>query len=122
MSPTRLLWAVAVVLAVAVVGMSYLDRGDEATWGLLVAKQRIPAGTIVEPSMYDVRTVPQDEDEVEAGTLTTAALTLLPFHRVAHPIYPGELLVASDFLQRDGARVLSSEEYERLTKTSARQS
>ena len=42
--------------------------------------------------------MPQDEDEVEAGTLTTAALTFLPFHRVAHPIYPGELLAASDFV------------------------
>jgi hypothetical protein len=98
-SPTRLLWAVAVVLAVAVVGMSYLDRSHEATWTVIVAKQRIPAGVIVNPSMYDLVTMPKGE--VEVGTITD--LTYLPFHQVAHPIYPGEVLVAFDFLPRSRA-------------------
>jgi hypothetical protein len=102
-SPIRLLWAVAVVLAVVVVGMSYLDRGDEATWSVLVAKERIPGGTIVEPGMYDVRKVPRDEDAIEPGTLTAGASSYLHFRRVARPIYPGELLAASDFLPRNTA-------------------
>ena len=93
-SLTRLLWAVAVVLAVVVVGVAYLDRGDgEATSTVVVAKQRIPAGTLVRPSMYDLLTVPQGE--VEAGTLTD--LKYLALHYVAHSIYPGERFSVSDF-------------------------
>jgi hypothetical protein len=90
---------VAVALAVAVVGLSYLDRTDEATVDVIVAKQRIPAGVFVNPSMFDLTSVPKDE--VKPGTITD--LTLLPFHRVAHPIYPGELLAASDLLPRNKA-------------------
>ncbi len=95
MSLTRLLWTVAVVLAVVVVGMAYFGRGDdEATWTVVVAKQPIPAGTLVTSSMYGLRTVPQSE--VEAGTITD--LKYLAFHYVAHPINPGEVLASSDFL------------------------
>jgi Flp pilus assembly protein CpaB len=94
-SVTRLLWAVAVVLAVVVVvGMTYLGRRDgETTSPVVVAKRLIPAGTLVNPSMYDIQTVPQDE--VEAGTLTD--LRALAMHHVARPIYPGERFTTSDF-------------------------
>jgi hypothetical protein len=53
--------------------------------------------------------VPQDEDAVEPGTLTAGALSFLPVHRVARPIYPGELLVASDFLPQDTALDLGAQ-------------
>jgi Flp pilus assembly protein CpaB len=104
-SLTRLLWAVAVALAVVVVGVAYLDRrsdgetvtspfGDgETSTTVFVAKQLIPAGTLVRPRMFDFLTVRQDE--VEAGTLTD--IKHIALHYVAHPIYPGERLSVSDF-------------------------
>lgn len=89
-----MLWAVAVVLAVVVVGVAFLGRGGgETTSTVVVAKQLIPAGTLVRPSMYDLRTVPRDE--VAAGTLTD--LRYLAQHYVAHPIFPGERFSTSDF-------------------------
>jgi Flp pilus assembly protein CpaB len=92
---TRLLWAVAVVLAVVVVGMVYLERRSdgEPPTTVVVAKQLIPAGTLVRPSMYVLENVSQDQ--VEAGTLTD--LRVLAMQYVAHPIYPGERFSASDF-------------------------
>ena len=93
-SLTRLLWAIAVVVAFVVVGMAYLARGGgETTSTVVVAKQLIPAGTYVRPSMYDLLTVPQDE--VEAGTLTD--LRYVAMYSVADPIYPGERFTTSDF-------------------------
>jgi Flp pilus assembly protein CpaB len=94
-SPTRLLWAVAVVLAVVVVGMTYLDRrGDgEPKTTVMVAKQLIPAGTYVRPSTFDFLTVPQDE--IEPGTLTD--VRYIAQHYVAHEIFPGERFRTSDF-------------------------
>lgn len=94
-SLTRLLWAVALVLAVVVVGMAYLGRRSDGETSaiVVVAKQRIPAGTLVKPRMYDLLTVPQDE--VESGTLTD--LRYLALHYVGHPIYPGERFTTSDF-------------------------
>ena len=95
MSPTRLLWAVAVVLAVAVVvGMAYGRRSDgEPKTTVMVAKQLIPAGTYVRPGTFDFKTVSQDE--IEAGTLTD--IRYIALHHVAHPIYPGEQFRTSDF-------------------------
>ena len=92
-SLTRLLWAVAVVLAVVVGGMAYLGRDGGETSRVVVAKQLIPVGTLVRPSMYVLEDVPQDE--VEAGTLTD--LRVLAQQYVAHPIYPGERFTTSDF-------------------------
>jgi Flp pilus assembly protein CpaB len=94
-SPTRLLWAIAVVLAVAVVvGMVYGRRGDgEPKTTVMVAKQLIPAGTYVVPGTFEFVTVPQDE--VVAGTLTD--IRYLAYYSVAHPIYPGERFRTSDF-------------------------
>jgi Flp pilus assembly protein CpaB len=93
-SLTRLLWAVAVVLAVVVVGMAYRGRGGgETTSTVVVAKQLIPAGTLARPSMYELVSVPRDE--VEAGTLTD--LRVLAQHSVARPIFPGERFTTSDF-------------------------
>ena len=92
-SLTRLLWAIAVVLAVVVGGMAYLGRGGGETSRVVVAKQLIPAGTLVRPSMYVLENVPQHE--VEAGTLTD--LRVLAQHYVAHAIYPGERFTTSDF-------------------------
>ena len=94
-SLTRLLWAVAVVLAVVVVGVAYLDgRSDgETSTTVFVAKQLIPAGTLVRPRMFDFLTVRQDE--VEAGTLTD--IKYIALHYVAHPIHPGERFSVSDF-------------------------
>jgi Flp pilus assembly protein CpaB len=87
-SPTRLLWAVAVVLAVVVVGgMAYgrLSDGEPKTT-VMVAKQLIPAGTYVRPGTFDFLTVPQDE--IEPGTLTD--VRYIAQHYVAHEIFPGE--------------------------------
>jgi Flp pilus assembly protein CpaB len=93
-SLVRFLWAVAVVLAVLVVGVAYVGRRDAETQALVVvAKQRIPAGGSVKPRMYDLETVPQDE--VEVGTLTD--LRVLALRRVSHPIYAGERFRVSDF-------------------------
>jgi Flp pilus assembly protein CpaB len=93
-SLTRLLWALAVVLAVVVAGMAYLGQRDgETATTVVVAKQLIPAGTFVKPRMYDLVTVP--EADVEPGTLTD--LRVLAMHDVAHPIYPGERFTTSDF-------------------------
>ena len=95
MSPTRLFWAVAVVLAVVVIGMAYLDRrGDgEPKTTVMVAKQLIRAGPYVRPGTFDFKTVSQDE--IEAGTLTD--IRYIALHQVAHPIYPGEQFRTSDF-------------------------
>ena len=93
-SPTRVLWALAVVLAVAVVGMAYVGRrSDGETSTVVVAKQLIPAGTLVKPRMYDLQAVPQDE--VAAGTLIDPRVLAMQY--VAHPIYPGERFTTSDF-------------------------
>ena len=93
-SLTPLLWAVAVALAVAVVGKVYLDRhADETTSTVFVARQLIPVGTFVRPSMFAIETVPRAE--LEAGALTD--IRYIALHHVAHPIYPGEQFSASDF-------------------------
>jgi Flp pilus assembly protein CpaB len=93
-SLTRLLWVVAVVLAVVFAGIAYLSQRDrEPSTRVVVAKRLIPAGTFVKPRMYDLVTVP--EDEVEAGTLTD--LRVLAMHYVAHRIHPGERFTTSDF-------------------------
>jgi len=93
-SPTRLLWAVAIVLAVVVVGMTYDRRSDgETSATVMVAKQLISAGTYVKPGTFDFVTVPKHE--VERGTLTNVPYIAL--HHVAHPIYPGETFRTSDF-------------------------
>ena len=94
-SLTRVLWAVAVVLAVLVVGTAYLGRrGDgEASVIVVVAKQPIPAGTFVKPRMYDLLTVPQDQ--VQPGTLTD--LRYLALRHVARPIHRGKRFDTSDF-------------------------
>ena len=95
MGPTRLLWAVAVVLAVAVVsGIAHGRRGDgEPKKLVMVAKQFIPAGEYVKPGTFTFVTVPQDD--VERGTLTDARW--LAYYHVAHPIYPGERFRTVDF-------------------------
>ena len=57
MSLTRLLWAVAVVLAVVVFGMAYRGRGGGETMStVVVAKQLIPAGSFVKAEQYAVLT------------------------------------------------------------------
>ena len=91
---TRLLWAVAVVLAMVVAGMVYVDRrGDEPTLTVMVAKQVIPAGTYVKGGTFDFVTVPRGE--IEPGTVTD--VKYIAYHRVAHEIFPGEPFRASDF-------------------------
>ena len=93
-SLTPLLWAVAVALAVAVVGKVYLDRhANETTSTVFVAKRLIPAGTFVRPSMFAIETVPRAE--LEAGALTD--IRYIALHQVAHPIHPGEHFSVSDF-------------------------
>ena len=93
-SVTRLLWALAVVLAVVVVGLAIDPRSDaESSVTVIVAKQMIPAGIFVKPSTFTLVTVPQDE--VAAGTISD--IKYIALHRVAHPIYPGERFTASDF-------------------------
>jgi flagella basal body P-ring formation protein FlgA len=98
---TRLLWAVAVILAVVVAGMVYVDRrGDEPTLTVMVAKQVIPAGTYVRGGTFDLVTVPCDE--IEPGTLTD--VKYIAYHRVAREIFPGEPFRASDFFPTPGGR------------------
>jgi len=61
---TRLLWAVAVVLAMVVAGMVYVDgRGDEPTLTVMVAKQVIPAGTYVKGGTFDFVKVSHDQNQ-----------------------------------------------------------
>jgi hypothetical protein len=94
-SPTRLLWAVAVALAVTVaVGMAYDRRSDsEPTVTVMVAKQLIPAGGYVMPDTFTFETIPRGE--VEPGTVADARY--LAYHTVAHQIFPGEMLSAAAF-------------------------
>ena len=91
---TRLLWAVAVVLAMVVAGMVYVDgRGNEPTLTVMVAKQVIPAGTYVKGGTFDFVTLPRDE--TEPGTITDARY--IAYHRVAHEIFPGERFTTFHF-------------------------
>jgi hypothetical protein len=91
---TRLLWMLALALAVVVVGLTYLGRDEgEPKTTVMVATQLIPAGIYVRPGTFEFVTVRQDE--VEAGTLTD--VKVIAMHAVAHPIQPGKRFAASDF-------------------------
>jgi Flp pilus assembly protein CpaB len=91
----KALWALAGVLAVAVViGTAYGRPSDDKPKAtVMVAEQLIPAGTMVRGGTFAFVTLPKDE--IEAGTITD--VRYIAYHLTAHEIFPGETLAGSDF-------------------------